>query len=165
MYWKITEYHEECDEIPYTEIYPGLWIGNRIASIDLDFIKNKEIKCIINCTYDLPFILSDDTIENIRVSVRDDLSKNEINNLYISMNMIVNKIFKQLNKNKSVLVHCKAGRQRSASIVAAYLIKFANLDVEESIKFIQSKRLISFQPKPNFIKALQKFKSSLDSMM
>ncbi|XP_062570419.1 phosphatidylglycerophosphatase and protein-tyrosine phosphatase 1-like [Saccostrea cucullata] len=49
-------------------------------------------------------------------------------------------ILKHRRKQNSVYVHCKAGRTRSATIVACYLMKVHKWKPEEAVAFIQSKR-------------------------
>ncbi|EDO40641.1 predicted protein, partial [Nematostella vectensis] len=44
------------------------------------------------------------------------------------------------SKGDSVYVHCKAGRGRSTTLVACYLMKNKNLNPEEAHLFIKSKR-------------------------
>ena len=39
-----------------------------------------------------------------------------------------------------VLVHCSAGISRSVTIVIAYLVREKNMDVDEALDFIQTKR-------------------------
>ncbi len=41
----------------------------------------------------------------------------------------------------SVLVHCNCGIHRSATVVIGYLAKYQNMTIEESYKFVRSKRL------------------------
>ncbi len=42
--------------------------------------------------------------------------------------------------NRSVYVHCKAGRGRSALVVMAYLIKYENLSAKQALALVQSQR-------------------------
>lgn len=51
-------------------------------------------------------------------------------------------IHKQLIQGENLYVNCKAGQGRSAMAIAAYLIKYHGMKVEEAIKFIKS-----FRPK------------------
>ena len=64
-------------------------------------------------------------------------------------------------QNKTVLVHCYAGMQRSAAIVAAYLIKYKNMSYEDAVQFIRKKRKVSFLTGSNFNIALLLFEKQV----
>jgi dual specificity phosphatase 12 len=46
----------------------------------------------------------------------------------------------QVKRNGGVLVHCQAGMSRSATIVAAYLMKTLKLSVDEALDMIRAVR-------------------------
>jgi protein tyrosine phosphatase len=50
---------------------------------------------------------------------------------------IINQVVKN---NKKVYVHCKNGHGRSPTLVAAYLIKFKEMEVDEAINYIKKRR-------------------------
>jgi hypothetical protein len=120
------------------EIAPGLWLGNQAASQDLDFLK--QIDVVINCTKHIPFAEIPRLIK-IRIPINDpgppvDSPTYEGNlNQYSPkddqiillqvLDYIVATIAKMRSKNKRVLIHCHAGAQRSAAVMAAYLVKHA----------------------------------------
>jgi atypical dual specificity phosphatase len=58
---------------------------------------------------------------------------------------VVDYIDNQINKNKPVVVHCAAGKGRTGTVLAAYLIKKDGLDVYSAIKKIRSLRPGSIQ--------------------
>jgi protein-tyrosine phosphatase len=66
------------------------------------------------------------------------------------------------HKKGPVLVHCHAGMQRSACVVAMYLIAINGLKVEEAIAYIKQRRPIAFTPGVNFLKAIQGFENTYD---
>ena len=142
-----------------TEILPNLWISGIVGVRSNTFYKNNNIKCVINCSKDLPFF-SSDTL-NIRIPVHDNLKKIEIQNLYKYMEKATNIIHSHFKKNQAVVVHCYAGKQRSASIIVAYLIKYGNMSIEDAVNSIKSKRVYVFTPCNNFIEAIKLFKKNL----
>ena len=145
-------------ESSFHEILPGLWIGDAAAAKNLRFLKNKNITCIINCTENIPFLEDDLIVHKIRLSVKDNLEKAEITKLYKLLNSTINKIYSILPDHR-ILIHCQAGRQRSATVIAAYLMKFGNLSKKEAIEVLQSKRLTCFRPGVNFEPALDRFQT------
>jgi protein-tyrosine phosphatase len=51
-----------------------------------------------------------------------------------------------IQQHSKVLVHCHAGRSRSAVVVAGYLMKAMNLDADQAIELISSRREIYLTP-------------------
>src|SRR5947208_2289106 len=65
-----------------------------------------------------------------------------------------NDSYKFINKarkdGKNVLVHCKMGISRSATIVIAYVMKTRNWDLHRSLKHVKERRNC-VKPNPNFM--------------
>jgi protein-tyrosine phosphatase len=144
---------------PADEIVPGLWLGNRNAALDKEFLQSNKIHAVFNCTKDIPF---DDSVQRrYRVPVDDNLQQVEIRNMELWSPEIVVKIIAEL-KDGPILVHCAAGMQRSAAATAMYLIATKGITTEEAVKFIQSKRPIAFRPAVNFEAAIRGFERLFD---
>lgn len=137
------------------EIIPGLWLGNIKAASSLEFFEQQKISCVINCSKDIPFF--NDKCENVRIAVHDNLERDEIKRLYEYFDKATNFIHLRLQANKNILVHCYAGKQRSASIIAVYLMKYASLTLYNAIFVIKSKRECAFTPTINFQESLEKY--------
>jgi len=60
--------------------------------------------------------------------------------IYVVVLEITNLINELLQKNKKVLVHCRAGINRSPSFVLAYLCKFHQFEFDQAIAQILVKR-------------------------
>jgi protein-tyrosine phosphatase len=144
---------------PAHEIIPGLWLGNAIASQDLDFINKNNINAVFNCTKNLPFAHS--VKRKYRLPVDDNLQDEEIRNMELMSFEVVYKVIHEY-KQGSILIHCAAGMQRSAAVVAMFLIATKNMKTEEAIAYIRTQRPIAFQPGPNFLKAIQGFERAFD---
>lgn len=145
------------------EILPGLWLGNAKAAQDLKFLKDKKIQAIFNCTKDIPF--APIQANKYRIPVDDNLQSAELRNLELWSFEIVAKIAKERRQGHAVLVHCAAGMQRSAAVVAMYLIATQQISKEEAIKFIRHKRSIAFMPMANFGPSISGFEHSLVKLL
>ncbi len=138
------------------EILPGLWLGNRGASLDAKFLERERIQSVFNCTKDLEFSMAPTVQRRYRIPVDDNLEPEEIRNLELWAPELSYKILHEW-KQGPTLVHCFAGMQRSAASVAMVLIVKYRLKPKEAIQFIQSKRPIAFRPSANFAAAIEGF--------
>lgn len=59
-----------------------------------------------------------------------------------------------VNRNENIYVHCHAGMQRSACVVAAYLMSSYKLAPKDAINHIKKHRPIAFSPFTNFEKSI-----------
>lgn len=104
----------------------NIWLGNFHSALDFNFLKNNNIKVIVNCTKEIPFIYDITDIplhlETVRIPLYDtpNVEDNKIlyNHLTNIIEFINTKFFKE---HKNILIHCAAGKSRSASVLAAFL--------------------------------------------
>lgn len=140
------------------EIVPGLWLGNRNAALNGQWLAEKRIQCVFNCTKDIPF--HPQIPRRYRVPVDDNLQHEEIRNLELWSYEIVYKMTREFQTGQPMLVHCAAGMQRSAACVALFLMATRNMNPDQAIQFIKSKRPIAFYQNANFGPALHGFYNS-----
>ncbi len=127
----------------YDEIIPNLYIGNIDGANNLAFLKSKKIKVVINCSKTIPNFY-ERQFEYHRIAVDDSLLDEDIELMTTYLSEYVNIIDSALTNNKPVFVHCFAGRQRSACLIAAYLIFKYKFPLIKAYKFIISKRKEAF---------------------
>ncbi len=150
---------------PFNEadlILPRLWLGNARAAQNEDFLKKNNITVVFDCTKDIPFHPS--IRKRYRVPVDDDLSQEEIRNMELWSFEIIYKLVKEYKTGANILVHCAAGMQRSAAVVAMFLIATQSMKWEDAIQFIRQRRPIAFYPSANFLQAIQGFEKTLQGM-
>jgi hypothetical protein len=153
----IQSYQSQDQNAPAHLILKNLWLGNLDAAQDRDFLTKNGIRLVINCTNDLPnYHENDKNINYIRIPVDDSLLKKDFMIMTEYLFRIIPYLDEMLKSNVPVLIHCYAGMQRSACVVAAYLIK-NKVPLYKAIHFIQKKRNIAFTPQINFIDSLLLF--------
>ena len=161
------------------EIIPNLFLGSIEASENFDFIDNKNISVIINCSKDIPNKFSLNLLKPIeeapkeirewlynnsyyikyyRVPVDDSGKEIDIDDFYKYTLEILGSVKKEYESGKSILVHCLAGSQRSASFVCAFIMLYYKMSLIESIEYLLSKKpnVFFFGNQINFKKALEK---------
>ncbi len=140
-------------------IIPYLWLGNMGAARDRAFMRDNDIRLVINCSKDIktPEWYADDGIETIRLPIHDWNGKVENATLSNEIDSIIKKIHEYRKTNRNVFVHCFAGMQRSSTVIAAYVIRYYKFRPEHAIYYIRHKRRIAFQPRPTFNRFIQEF--------
>lgn len=122
-----------------TKIIPNLWLGDLNSAFNDNFLENNNIHLIINTTKNHPHSNTlDKRIKRIRVPISNSLASVQ---LAVSEAKRVKPIIDSyLKQGKGVLIHCKRGKHRSATILARYLIETTGMSGEQVKKFIKSKR-------------------------
>lgn len=128
---------EKGTENSFDMIFPGLWLGNMTAASNEKFIIDNKIGLVLNISkesytkvknityYDIP-------LEDIDVCNNDTYYAEMLKAVEIIHNNIINKT--------NVLVHCKRGHHRSASIIAMYLVRKYKMSLYDAIYFIKTRR-------------------------
>ncbi len=137
------------------EIIPGIWLGDRKASEDINFIDRFDIKVIINCTKSLPSVFS--KVKYYRIPVEDNLQKSEINKMYKYLIKIMPILESHYKNQETILIHCYAGIQRSAILTAAFLYRITRCPIRDIIMTMKYRRRIVFTPGMNFADTLRRF--------
>ena len=132
------------------EILPNLWLGNARASMSEQFIAEKGIQVVFNCTKNLPF--SSMIPIKYRIPVDDNLEEEEIRNMELWSSEIAFKIMAEYKQGRHILVHCMAGMQRSAASIAFMLIAHLHMRGRDAMK-----RTIAFHPRANFGRSIEYF--------
>tara|TARA_Y100000385_G_C12614420_1_gene434335 strand:- start:9 stop:506 length:498 start_codon:yes stop_codon:yes gene_type:complete len=146
----------------HDKITDNILLGN-YKSTSRDNIKNSGIDVVINCSPNLPF--NNKLLHNYRIAVNDDLTNKANLDLFENIINILPIIHNHVKQNHKILIHCKAGMQRSAAVTAAYLMKYHDLSIEEAKKFIQEKRPIAFFMGSNFNLCLLLFQKHLKTLI
>ncbi|CAG9329035.1 unnamed protein product [Blepharisma stoltei] len=124
------------------EIENGLYLGSQIAAENLELLQSLGIKNIVQVLE----YQSDITFPGITyhfVQINDLESENMIPLLPEALKFISSSLL----SGQKVLVHCAAGRSRSATIVIAYIMAKHRLNFEQAHNLVQSRRLCIY---PNF---------------
>ena len=132
------------------EIEPGLFLGSLIAAKNSVKLAEHGIDCILSVGMMIPNIIGLNDYDRFIITDEPDSDMSEFFDRGIEF------IERNLTKNNKILVHCFAGVSRSATIVAAYLIKKYKIDTEQAISMIREKRYI-IDPNRGFREQLNTF--------
>lgn len=143
----------------YDIILPNLFLGNIESSTNVDFLQDNYINSVVNCTENEPFhsYFNNESRSTLRIDVNDSRDPENIQRFYEQIYMAVDFIDVNIKNGNNVLVHCYWGFMRSATIVAAYLIKRHGLTVKEAVDFIKERRPMSLNSMYNFNDLLERY--------
>lgn len=141
------------------KIIPHLYLGSR----DNSYTHPKKFDLVINLDYPDNLAPNQKILEYKHKGVRivnlgiDDFIKTKIIKTFDTLVKLIDLYLKQ---KRNVLVHCRMGVSRSASIVIAYLMWKYNLTYRDAYKFVKSQRDI-ISPNPGFISQLKEYRKIL----
>jgi hypothetical protein len=144
-------------------IRKNLYLGDFRDSRNTAFLIGRGIGLVINATEEWPPFAGTLKICEIKYSVRDDLQPGSIRVMREFIPHAVAQIETSLRSGVPVLVHCHAGMQRSACIVAAYLMKSEGLTAAGAVTAVRARRSVAFLPGVNFWEALLWWETALKS--
>jgi protein-tyrosine phosphatase len=130
------------------EILPRLWLSNYHDAK----AKTPPRAFVVNCTKDLPMI----SHYGVRIPVDDDLSNESNHVLLHSLPSVLQSIDGILKNGGTVVVHCWAGQQRSAAVVAAYLMRMG-MSIGHAVEHVRTCKKDAFHQYINFFPALIMF--------
>lgn len=144
------------DAPTHSEIEENLFVGSFDAVITSSVIQSMDAVVSLVTGRNVPEsffkgILRADT-QHMYIDIRDKSNQD------ISQHFEATCAFIQqhLREGKRVMVHCMAGRSRSVTIVAFYLMQTYDWDAYRSLKMIKSKRSV-IRPNKGFIQQLVEF--------
>ena len=138
--------------VHYNKIIDNLYLGDA-GFIFMDGLP--KFALIINCCPEVQMSYFEGEI--IRLRFNDDPNDNNKLIKMLESGNILQQIHNCINKNQPVLVHCAMGMQRSAAIVACYLLKYYNIGLDKTILYIINKRPEAFLTGNTFKPAMQYF--------
>jgi hypothetical protein len=103
---------------------------------------------IVNCSRDLPMR----SANGVRLAINDAPDENA--RMLRFFPGVTRLIRERLNAGDEVIVHCWAGQQRSAAVVAAYLIRYGHMSKEEAMNYIKRCKADAFSWGATFDPAL-----------
>jgi protein-tyrosine phosphatase len=154
------------------EILPKLFLGNAKSSYDDKFLTMYKIKYIIRVMYEFDFSKKRDDIIYFHIEIRDSktCASTKDSNPYLYQRIfgdatdLINKlrirIAQSTTPDSAILIHCKRGHHRSASIAAAYLVRYQNFTFTNAIDYIKSIRPNSLKKNTCIMYELYKYCSS-----
>lgn len=111
---------------------PDLYLGGDIPASSKEFIKGKKIGAVLNCTPEVKNYFIGDDVEYSRVSVGDSRDDDDMEKMNEILKFAAEWIHLQRDVfGRNVYVHCNQGINRSASCVAAYLIRYKGMTYKD----------------------------------
>lgn len=126
-----------------TQITNNIWLGNYKSAYDYKFLNNNNIKYVINVTPDYNKKFND--INYIDIPIKNKMEYSDILKSYIQPSFLF--IDNAVNNNHNVLVYCKRGHKRSATVLVYYLTRKYNLSIDNAKNYIRYLRPLALHSK------------------
>lgn len=134
-----------------SKITDNLYLTSAYGASSPTACRAKGISCVINATlsFQSPTPKYDPGTEFIRVPVDDVPTAN----IAPYFDRIADKIYSVKKTQGRCMVHCYAGRSRSATLVIVYLMKYEGMTLRKAYHFVKARRVV-IRPNPGFWKQM-----------
>lgn len=142
-----------CDQI-----MTNLYLGGVGAAADTQLLVQQGISAVVCCVRELEFPTREfsDKLVYCRVDV-EDMGREPIELYFPEATEFIHS---WISRELPVLVHCRAGVSRSASVVIAYLMTYHSLSLKEAFFLVRSRRNI-VTPNIGFMEKLADYEAEL----
>ncbi|XP_025199391.1 protein phosphatase Slingshot isoform X2 [Melanaphis sacchari] len=141
-----------------TQIFPHVYLGSEWNASNLDELNRNGVRHILNVTREIDNFFPG-SFKYLNVRVYDD----DKTDLLKHWDNTYKYITKAEQEGSKVLVHCKMGVSRSASVVIAYAMKAYNWSFKKAFDHVRSKRTC-IKPNKHFILQLETYQGILAAM-
>ncbi|CAG9865393.1 unnamed protein product [Phyllotreta striolata] len=141
-----------------TEIFEHVYLGSEWNASNYEELRRNGVGHILNVTREIDNFFPG-AFDYLNVRVYDD----ENTDLLKHWDDTFKYITKVKERGSKVLVHCKMGVSRSASVVIAYAMKACNWDFDTALRHVKEKRTC-IKPNTNFLLQLETYQGILDAM-
>jgi hypothetical protein len=142
----------DCEPV---QIVQNLFIGSVGASANIHALLGNKITHIIVCGTSLKKHFPDD-FTYLKFNLRD-IPEENIKQYFMAAYEFINK---SVNSGGSVLIHCRAGISRSATILLSYLMRQNNMTYRQALSHCRSLRS-KIRPNEGFAQQLQEYEDEL----
>ncbi|XP_075591967.1 protein phosphatase Slingshot [Dermatophagoides farinae] len=131
-----------------SKILDYLYLGSEWNASNFEELKGKGVQKILNVTSEIDNYFPG-YFDYYNIRVEDD----EATDMLRHLNDTYYYIRKAKDEGVKVLVHCKKGISRSASVVVAYIMKEKCYDLDEALRYVRTHRS-TIRPNPAFLQQL-----------
>ena len=137
------------------KVMENIYLGGINSVYDKDELKKLGVKNIVSVIAGFEPPYSDDF--NYIVLNALDTVNTDLKEFFSVTNDFIDE---SLDNSQKILIHCMAGRSRSVTILAAYIIKTYGMDVTNTLNTIKAARF-DIEPNEYFISQLEKYYKEL----
>ncbi|KAF9417513.1 tyrosine/serine/threonine protein phosphatase pps1, partial [Podila epigama] len=172
-------YHPEFEGAFPSRILPYMYLGNLAHASNPGLLKALDIRYVlsvgeeaprlqeVNATMTLPSSCKSEqnsATESSKFMVKlvDDMYDNGVDSLWGHLEECVNFVDEARKNKDRILIHCRVGVSRSATIVIAYLMAHYNMSLAEAYLLVRARRLsVIIQPNLLFMYELLQWEQRL----
>lgn len=144
------------------KIIEQIWVGNKDTAKSEEFLKNNNITVVINCSKNIKnYYQQNKRIEYYRVKVNDYRKDEDVVDMNAQIVDVISYMYDKYVSGHNILVHCRKGKQRSATVVTAFLsLLHPDKNIYELMEMVKDKRKEVFNKgkSVNFIDVLMNLK-------
>ena len=146
-------------EFDADEVVPGIWLGSSFAAMNVAALEHRGITAVVSVVDKDYHAFSSETSSGIQ-SMRIDASDDGLFDISPHFEQGINFIAQHAGEGNGVLIHCRRGASRSATLLMAFLMNRYSMTVDDALATLRKARP-RVNPISHFMKELHTYELEL----
>ena len=143
-------FHRKTPTLLTDQLYLSAYIA-----LSYQLLVELGITCVINATLELP-TMANQKHDAMQIAVEDRVASK----LHVYFDLVADKIHSVHRSGGKVMIYCRAGMSRSASLCIAYFMRYRGMNLEDAFNYVKDCRPI-IHPNVGFMRQLREYEAKV----
>ena len=136
------------------EVAPGIWLGDTTCAADCTWLSENKIGLVVCCDIECKSCPAHKECPRVERVPVHDVDDDELGNIGDFLGTACDRIAEARKRGEPALAHCFAGESRSASVLAAFIVRDTRQPLEQALALLRLNKGGRIKPNHGFMREL-----------